>query len=153
MLRYLLHGVAAVRDPDGQYPPGPLNWKRLRVSEHDLGIAQWGPQQFAGFYWANVSDYRSKRGIALSLPPMSKLIGHMSNLLKQITPSRLHQLITYVIYWFDLIRAMAGNAGNTLFLDADSLVNGIVQRTANQLIASTPEERTALYQRYFGVAA
>lgn len=135
---------------------GPLNWERYRRSDTDLGVDQWGAQQFAGYYWFQVSAYRANHKLELTLPPFPKLLGHMGNLLKQMPRQRLWSIITYVVYYFDVIRWMLRRAGNTVYLDENSLLNPLVQQSANNLMAMTDIERGGLvaqFKQELGLAA
>lgn len=148
MLRYLLHGAHAVHDRSGQYGPGPLNWEQHRKGEKDLGVGDWGAQPFMGYYWSQVCLYRVQRKINLSLPPWDKLGGHFRNLLNQMPKQQLYSVITFVVYYFDVIRWMLRRAGNTVFLDENSLVNPLVRQSANNLMAMSEPERAVLIEQF-----
>jgi hypothetical protein len=148
MLSYLLYGKPGVYAPDASHPPEVLNWEQFRKGEKDLGVSEWGPQVFAGYYWSQVSLHRTQRRIDLTLPPFPKLIGHMSTLLKQVPKLQLYSIITFVVYYFDVIRWMLRRAGNTVFLDENSLVNPLVRQSANNLMAMSEPERAQLIEQF-----
>ncbi len=134
--------------PVGTHPPYKWNWEQFRKSDTDWGIESWSAHTFVGFYWYQVSVFRSQKQIALTLPPWTKLIGIMSNLLKQMPMGQLFQIITFVAYYFDVIRWMLRRAGNTVALDEGSLVNPLVKQSANNLMRMSHEEREALVAQF-----
>lgn len=142
---------------------GSLDWRQFQKGEdlqkwEDLGVDEWGARQFTGYYWFQVSAYRVNHGLELTLPPFTKLLGIFKNLLKQVTKPRLYQIIIFVVFYFDVIRWMLRRAGNSVYLDENSLVNPLVQQCANNLMAMTHIERGGLVEQFkqetgLGVAA
>ena len=127
---------------------GQLNWERHRKSENDLGVENWNAQEFAGYWWFQVSSFRTHKNIPLNLPAFGKLIGIMSNLRKQMPAQQLVGVIDFVVHYFDVIRFMLRSAGNTVALDETSLVNPLVKGAANNLMRASDEERERIVADY-----
>lgn len=148
MQRYILHGVQAVHDPAGEYPPSDINWRRFAKSEQDYGVKDWDVKAFMGFYWFQVCAWRNTRNLPLTLPSWGRLAGDIKNLQKTMTNLQLYQLVMFTTYYFDLIRFMVGRAGLSLNLQEDSLSNSMIRGAANQLINMGETGRAAMLEKY-----
>ena len=107
MLRYLLWGAAGVRQADdaGLTPTG-TNWRHAGRdhSKAEQQVATWNVQHFAAYFWWQVSKYRERKGLPITMPDFGRLGKVMDAHRAKLTAWQLAQKIANVCAHFDLIR-------------------------------------------------
>lgn len=152
MRRYLLHGEAGLeRDADlTKLPPSKWNWLRFQKSPADPGLKRWKLDQYAGFFWFKVCQYRASHGQKLALPKWGRLYAHLKRLRERYTSEQLHSFICTVTDWFSVIRILSGGAGQAMTLTESSLCHRMIEMKVDYIHNMLPEDKADLWEEVEG---
>jgi hypothetical protein len=136
MTQYHLHGIEGVRQPDATgLPPSAWNWRHPGGGADNPKLESWTTQTWMGFYWFSVCRYRNKRGMPLTLPNWGRLGREVKALRDTMDSWKCYRYISFLVGYFDEVRAFIGKAGDAMVLNESALNHSLIRQAADSLLA------------------
>jgi hypothetical protein len=161
---YLLHGSEGLKSLlAGQNPldiikthkPEQFNWRTSIVRDAEgkavikdgrpVGIEAWTTQQFAGFYWSQISYHRAERGAALAIPDWARLGRTIKSMLSNFGAYMLYDRIIQYRLNYQAIMSIVGKYDD--LPDDTCLQNALVNKAYTQWMSLSEMERYEQIQK------
>ena len=93
----------------------------------------WTVQQFAGYYWAGVCQWREANKVPVTFPRMSRLFGEMKNFMNLAGADNAYKHIWRLVRFFDFLRYLVGKIGQDMTLNETSFNHMLLQQASTRI--------------------